>query len=71
MYHAVPPQVVVAKTSHNPKYGYYLTVQEADGNIQVCLETAGIVKKHLHVHVETTHTNATGYRPAIGNAYAF
>ena len=62
-------QVFVAQTSHDPKYGYYLTVQEADGNMQVCLQTNRVVTEPLHVHVETTHTNTTGYTshmPAIG-----
>ena len=63
-------QVFVAQTSHDPKYGYYLTVQEADGNIQVCLQTNRVVTEPLHVHVETTHTNTTGnispHMPAIG-----
>ena len=62
-------QVFVAQTSHDPKYGYYLTVQEADGNIRVCLQTNRVVTEPLHVHVETTHTNTTGnisHMPAIG-----
>ena len=59
-------QVFVAQTSHDPKYGYYLTVQEGDGNIQVCLQTNRVVTEPLHVHVETTHTNTTGHMPAIG-----
>ena len=62
-------QVFVAQTSHDPKYGYYLTVQEADGNIQVCLQTNRVVTEPLHVHVVTTHTNTTGnisHMPAIG-----
>ena len=62
-------QVFVAQTSYDPKYGYYFTVQEADGNIQVCLQTNRVVTEPLHVHVETTHTNITGnisQRPAIG-----
>ena len=62
-------QVFVTQTSHDPKYGYYLTVQEADGNIQVCLQTNRVVTEPLHVHVETTHTNTTGnmsHLPAIG-----
>ena len=62
-------QVFVAQTSHDPKYGYYLTVQEADGNIQICLQTNRVVTEPLHVHVETTHTDTIGYTshvPAIG-----
>ena len=59
-------QVFVAQTSYDPKYGYYLTVQEADGNIQVCLQTNRVVTEPLHVHVETTHTNISGRMPAIG-----
>ena len=61
-------QVFVAQTSHDPKYGYYLTVQEADGNIQVCLQTNRVVTEPLHVHVETTHKNTTGntHMVAIG-----
>ena len=62
-------QVFVAQTSHDPKYGYYLTIQEADGHIQVCLQTNRVVTEPLHVHVETTHTNTTGnisHMPAIG-----
>ena len=61
--------IFVAHTSHNPKYGYYLIVQEADGNIQVCLQTNRVVTEPLHVHVETTHTNTAGnisHMPAIG-----
>ena len=62
-------QVFVVHTSHDPKYGYYLTVQEADGNMRVCLQTNRVVTEPLHVHVETTHTNTTGnisHLPAIG-----
>ena len=62
-------QVFVAQTSHDPKYGYYLTVQEADGNMRVCLQTNRVVTEPLHVHMETTHTNTTGnisHIPAIG-----
>ena len=62
-------QVFVAQTRHDPKYGYYLTVQEADGNMRVCLQTNRVVTEPLHVHVETTHTNTTGnmsHMPAIG-----
>ena len=62
-------QVFVSQTIHDPKYGYYLRVQEADGNIQVCLQTNRVVTEPLHVRVETTHTNTTGYishLPAIG-----
>ena len=62
-------QVFVPQTSHDPKYGYYLTVQEANRNIQVCLQTNRVVTEHLHVHVETTHANTTGnisHLPAIG-----
>ena len=62
-------QVFVAQTSHDPKYGYYLTVQEGDGHIQVCLQTNRVVTEPLHVHVETTHTDTTGnisHMPAIG-----
>ena len=61
--------VFVAQTRYDPKYGYYLTVQEADGSIQVCLQTDRVVTEPLHVHVETTHTNTTGnvsYMAAIG-----
>ena len=65
----VPPQVLVAQTSHDPKYGYYLTVQEADGNIQVCLQTNRVVREALYIHVETTHTNSSDYPPAAGNIY--
>ena len=62
-------QVFVPQTHDDPWYGYYLTVQEADGNIQVCLQTNRVVTEPLHVHVETTHTNTTGnisHMPAIG-----
>ena len=67
-------QVFVAQTSHDPKYGYYLTVQEADGNIRVCLQTNRVVTEPLYVHVETTHTNTTGnisHMPAIGKAHTY
>ena len=64
-------QVFVAQTSHDPKYGYYLTVQEAGGNMQVCLQTNRVVTEPLHVHVETTHTNTTGNISAIGNAVIY
>ena len=53
-------QVLVAQTRYDSKYGYYLTVQEADGNMRVCLQTNRVVTEPLHVHVETTHTNTTG-----------
>ena len=59
-------QVFVVQTSHDPKYGYYLTVQEADGNIRACLQINRVVTEPLHVHVETTHTNTTGHMQAIG-----
>ena len=61
-------QAFVAQTSHDPKYGYYLTVKEADGNMRVCLQTNRVVTEPLHVYVETTHTNITqsGHMPAIG-----
>ena len=62
-------QVSVAQTTHDPKYGYYLTVQEADGSRKVCLQTNRVVTEPLHVHVETTYTNTTGnmsHMPAIG-----
>ena len=68
-HHLVPPQVHVVQTSPDPKYGYYLTVQEADGNIRVCLQTIGIVREALYIHVETTHTNSSDYSPAAGNVY--
>ena len=71
MHITVPPQVLVAQTSHDPNYGYYLTVHESDGYILVCLETNGIIREPLNVHVETTHTNSSGSRPAIGNTYVF
>ena len=59
-------QVFVSQTSHHPKYGYYLTVQEADENIPVCLQTNRVVTEPLHVHVETTHTNTTGNMSCMG-----
>ena len=67
-HHLVPPQVFVAQTSPDPKHGHYLTVQEADGNIRVCLQTIGIVREALYIHVETTHTNSSDYPPATGKA---
>ena len=68
----VPPQVFVAQIRYDPKYGHYLTVQEADGNIQVCLQINGIIREPLYVHVETTHTNSSGYTAAIGKeAYSY
>ena len=62
-------QVFVAQTSHNLKYGYYLTVQESEKSMKVCLQTNRVVTEPLHVHVKTTHTNTTGsisHMPAIG-----
>ena len=59
-------QVFVAQTSQDPKYGYYLTVQEADGSMQVCLQTNRVVTEPLHVHVETNTTGNKSYLLAIG-----
>ena len=68
--HLVPPQISVAWARYNNSWsGYYLTVQESDGNIQVCIQTFGIVREALYIHVETTHTNSSDYPPAKGNIY--
>ena len=67
---AYKTHIFVAHTS----FRHHLTVQEADGNIQVCLQTNRVVTEPLHVHVETTHTNTTGnisHVPAIGNAVTY
>ena len=67
---AYKTHIFVAHTS----FRHRLTVQEADGNIQVCLQTNRVVTEPLHVHVETTHTNTTGYIShllAIGNAVTY
>ena len=69
MYLAVPPRVHVAERSYNPKFGFYLTVPESDGNIQFCFQAFGIVREPLHIFVETTNTNSSEYPPAIGNIY--
>lgn len=67
-HHLVPPQVHVTQTRFNNSWGgYYLTVNESDGNITVCVQTDGIVRELLYIHVETTHTNSSDYPPAIGN----
>ena len=56
---AYKTHIFVAQKSYDSKYDY-LTVQEGDGNIQVCLQTNRVVTEPVHVHVETTHTNTTG-----------
>ena len=70
VYHLVT-QVFVAQTSYDLRRGYYLTVWEADGNIQVCLQTNGIVTEPLHVHLQTIEAAYTGYKATgtyiIGN----
>ena len=60
----------MAQTNYHSEYGHYLTVWEADGNVQVCLKTNGMVTAPLYVDIETTeqhentmytlHTLATG-----------
>ena len=67
----VPPQVFAAQIRYDPKYGHYLTVNESDGNMRVCLQINGIIREPLYVHVETTHMNSSGYTTAIGNTYVF
>ena len=69
MYLAVPPRVYVAQRGYNSCSGYYLTVQESDGNVQICFQAFGIVREPLHIFVETTNTNSSDYPPAIGNIY--
>ena len=56
----------MAETNYHPGYGHYLTVWEADGNVQVCLKTNGMIADRLHIAIETTELdrNATGYTPA-------
>ena len=67
-HHLVPPQVYVPQTRYNNSWGgYYLTVNESDGNVPVCLQIIGIVREPLYIHVETTHTNSSDYPPAKGN----
>ena len=69
MYHLVP-QVLVAHMNYLREYGHYLSVWEADGNVQVCLKTNGMIRVPLYIDIETTewNTNATGlgYKPARG-----
>ena len=68
-HHLVPPQIYVAQTGYNSSSGYYLTVQESDGNTHICLQTFGLVREPLYIHVETTHSNSSDTPPAIGNIY--
>ena len=69
MCHTVP-QVFLAKINYLPGYGHYLTVWEADGNVQVCLKTNGMITDPLYVDIETTewNINTTRYKPATGNS---
>ena len=64
------PQVFVAQTNYHPglSYGHYLTVWEADGNVEVCLKTNGMITDPLYVDIETTKwdTSSIRYTPAIG-----
>ena len=62
------PQVLVAQTNYLQGYGHYLTVWEADGNVQVCLETNGMITDPLYVDIETTkqHANTTVLTLATG-----
>ena len=66
----VVPQVFVAETNYFPGYGHYLTVWEADGNVQACLKTNGMITDPLYVDIETTeqHENTTRYKPATGKS---
>ena len=68
-HHLVPLQVHVAQIMYNSWGGYYLTVQESDGNIPVCLQIIGIVGEALYIHVETTNTNSIDYPQAKGITY--
>ena len=58
----------MAETNYLPGYGHYLTVWEADGNLQVCLKTNGIVTDPFYVDIETTqwHASTIRYKPATG-----
>ena len=58
----------MAQTNYHPRYGHYLTVWEADGNVQVCLKTEGMITDPLYVDIETTeqHENTTRYTLATG-----
>ena len=60
-------QISVDQMIYHPTKGHYLTVQEADGNIQVCiqLQTSGIFRDPLHIREETIHSK---YKPAIGKS---
>ena len=60
----------MAQTNYHPGYGHYLTVWEADGNVQVCLETNGMITDPLYVDIETNqhNTNTTRYEPARGKS---
>ena len=60
----------MAQTNYLPEYGHYLTVWEADGNVQVCLKTNGMVTDPLYVDIETTeqHENTTRYTLAKGKS---
>ena len=59
-------QVSVDQLGYNPQQEHYHRVQEADENIPVCLQTNGIIREPLYVHVETTHSYIVGSKPAIG-----
>ena len=69
MYHLVP-QVFVAQTNYHPRYGHYITVWEADGNVEVCLETNGMITDPLYIDIETNdqHVNTTLRSPATGKS---
>ena len=60
----------MAQTNYLPGYGHYFTVWEADGNVQVCLKTNGMITDPLYVDIETTeqHANTTQYPPATGKS---
>ena len=45
----IVPQVFVAQTNYLPGYGHYLSVWEADGNVQVCLKTNGMITDPLYI----------------------
>ena len=60
----------MAEMNYLPGHGYYLSVWEADGNVQVCLRTNGMITDPLYVDIETTeqHENTIQYAPATGKS---
>ena len=57
------PQIYV--TQYHPGFGYYLTTNEEQHIMQICIETNGVLTEPPHIHVET-QTTSDLYAPAIG-----